>query len=78
VFETDRALPVIYFRDTEGHDNAVVLGKATPSYSDSFEGKRIWDGMNNIRNESIFIIEKLPCMFMKVATRSKNIFWLAF
>lgn len=43
------SLPVIYFGDAEGQVEAAAIGKASPSYSDSwdpFVGKRIWDNVN--------------------------------
>lgn len=46
---SDNALPLIYFRDAEGQVEAVALGRASPSYSESwdpFAGKRIWDTVN--------------------------------
>ena len=42
----DNVLPVIYFGDAEGQVEAATIGRASPSYSDSwdpFTGKRIWD-----------------------------------
>ena len=49
----DNTLPVIYFGDAEGHVEAAAVGKASPSYSDSWDpfiGKRIWDSVNGKSN----------------------------
>ena len=62
----DKTLPLIYFRDSEGLVEAVALGKASPSYSESwdpFEGKRIWDKTNgNVVNGDVDF-DKMPRMF---------------
>lgn len=53
------SLPVIYFGDAEGQVEAAVIGKASPSYSDSwdpFVGKRIWDD-DEIGNDGAFFGE---------------------
>jgi hypothetical protein len=47
-------LPVIYFGDAEGQVEASIIGKVSPSYSDSwdpFVGKRIWDNESDIGND---------------------------
>lgn len=63
----DDALPLIYFKDAEGQVEAVALGRASPAYSDSwdpFEGKRIWDTVNN-ENEAVGdeVEDHFPHMF---------------